>query len=124
MATSPILSEINYTILFSVMSISLAAMGTLIKIFSKKTPEEQLPGHSTYCKLQEKDIKAIMDREESEDKKNTDLKNIVGKMQTEVAILSTEAKNTSKNIEDIKENIKGVSIKMDDLLKQIMAWIE
>jgi septal ring factor EnvC (AmiA/AmiB activator) len=124
-----ILGTVNLTVIFSVISICLAAMGALIKIFgpNHKINDENLR-NSPYLIGLEKDIKEKESKlkEEIKDKENklNGLKEIVNVQHVEVEKLKVESKNSSKSLEELKQDNRDLVQRLDDLLKQFMEYME
>jgi hypothetical protein len=118
LVASSILDTLNVTVVLSVTSISLAAMATLIKVFApnKKINDESLRS-SPYIVGIESDIK-------SKEEKFNGLKEIVTLQHIEVEKLKVETKNSSKGLEELKQDNRELVQRLDYILKQFMEYME
>jgi len=120
---------LNLTIVMSIISLSLGAMATLIKIFGPdhKISDENLR-KSPYLINLEKEIndkdKKLKDEINDKDKKLNGLKEIVNAQHTEVEKLKVESKNSSRSLEELKQDNRDLVQRLDDLLKQFMEYME
>ena len=85
-------SSINTTVVISVLTICLAAMGTLVKVFGRKEDPEKI----------------------------SKLKDIIHAVQMEMATLVTKNDNIEKSMDELKKDYRYLTNKLDDLLKQLM----
>ena len=115
--------HINLTLLLSVITVSLAAMGTLIKVFSKKTKKEELPGSNPHCLQQKEDLDRIENITKENANKHESLREIANNLEKEVGILKNQSDNVVKNIDEIKQSNKEIASRLDDLLKQLLEWM-
>ena len=111
-------ATISWTIVLAIVTVSLTAMATLIKLYGPKTKisEENLR-ESTYIKELVGEIK------EKEDKLNA-FKELVYTANTEIEKLKIETKNTSNTIEELKINSRDLVKRIDELLKQFLDYME
>jgi len=123
------LESFNTTVVISVISFSLASMATIIKVFGsdKKINDENLR-NSPYLKSLEYDIKDKSEKlrleiKDKEDKLNG-IKEIVHTQHIEVEKLKVETKNSSKSLEELKQDNRDLVQRLDDLLKQFMDFME
>jgi septal ring factor EnvC (AmiA/AmiB activator) len=124
-ATSSLI--INWTALLSVLTISLAAMGTLIKIFGTdhKTKEEDIRESKIIKEIQDQnkeDNKKIETANDNFTEKIEDLKETANSLKLEVERLKMESQNNIKSIEDVKKDYNKMFIQLDELLKQLLEW--
>lgn len=117
------LENINLTVLFSVISLSIAAVVAITRIYSRKKNPQELPGESFYCKQSEKDVGEIKELAKENAKKSEDLNKITNEMGKEIALLKLGSDNFSKNMEEMKQNNKEVAHRLDTLLKQLMDYM-
>ena len=126
--------NINLTLLLSVITVSLATMGTIVAIFKKKPREDEKPGGSPFCKQAQADlerienaVKASAAKLENTTKENIEkqekLRELCNDLGKEVVVLKNESKNNTKNVDEMKQSIQVVATKLDDLLKQLMDWM-
>lgn len=116
-ATTTVASiPINWTAVLSTATVSVAAMGTLIKIFgtNKAVKDEDLRDLSI--------IKEIKESAKADEKKQEELKEMVNILKLEIERLKTETANNSKTIEEIKKDYRELATRLDELLKQILEW--
>jgi len=102
-------AKISWTLLIALFAVCLTAMATLIKIFGKNVTEEDIDRI-------EKENKEIRAKHES-------LKDAVGGVQTEVAILKERSKNGEKTLDGMKQDNREVVQRLDDLLKQLIEFL-
>lgn len=125
--------QINLTVLLSVLSFCLAAMATLIKIFSKPRRPDEMPGTSPHCVHMKEQIERIetkqkedVSRLDAENKNSIEreqkLKDIVADLEKEVLVLQKEAEAQNKSLEEIRQSNKALAERLDDLLKQLMDF--
>jgi len=101
--------KISWTLLIAIFAVCLTAMGTLIKIFGKKVTEEDI-GRI------ERESKEIKEKHES-------LKDAIGNMQTEVATLKERSRNNEKTLDGMKQDNREIVQRLDDLLKQLIEFL-
>lgn len=125
--------HVNLTVLLSVITISLTALATLVAIYRKKPKPEELPGQSPLCVQKKADLDRIenigkensqkAEKAQEENVKKFDLlRDLINETSKEVGILKTQSENTTKNVDEMKNDIKEVASKLDDLLKQLLDW--
>jgi septal ring factor EnvC (AmiA/AmiB activator) len=109
---------VNVTLLIAIFAVCLTAMATLIKLFGPKSKisDENLR-NSPYLKDLESNAK------EKEEKFNQ-LKDLVNCQHTEVEKLKIESKNSSKTLEELKQDNRDLVQRLDHLLKQFMEYME
>jgi len=131
MSDPNIIYNINWTLLISVIAVSCASMGTLVAIFRNKTKDDDKPGGSHFCKQHTNEMKRIENSVTSnlnkiekiakcDSERQEQLKELCNNLEKEVVVLKNESKNNTKNIDEMKQNIKEVATKLDDLLRQLM----
>lgn len=113
-----VIENVNWTVIISIVTICLAAMGTLTKIYGsdKKISDEKLR-NSPYLQKVEKDL---LDKEI----KLSNLKDIVNTQNVEVEKLKIESKNSNKSLSEIKQDNRDLVQRLDDLLKQFMEYMD
>ena len=111
-------ASINWTAVIAILTISLTAMGTLIKLFGPKSKisDENLRA-SPYLKQLEADV-------QDKEAKFSQLKELVNGQHTELAKLKVETDHSSKSLEDLKQDNRDLVQRLDDLLKQFMEYME
>ena len=117
-ALATVTSAVNWTVIASVITVSLAVMVALIKIFGYKSKinDENLR-KSPYLITLEEDIK-------EKSKKLSDIKDLINAQNTEVEILKSKTENSTKTLEDLKQDNRDLVQRLDDLLKQFMEYME
>ena len=115
--------QVNMTLLLSVITISLATMGTLVSIFKRRLRDDEKPGGSLFCKQKLEDLKRIEGTTKDNISKNEELKNLVNGLEKEVGVLKNQSNNTTKNLDEMKQTVKEVASKLDNLLKQFVDWM-
>lgn len=118
--TSSILTggmPINWTTVIGIITISLASMGTLIKIFSstRAVKEEDLR-ESPIIKEISQDAKDAKKRQE-------DMKETANLLKTEVEKLKIESANNNKTLEELRKDYRELVSRLDDLLRQLLEWV-
>ncbi len=107
---------INWTIIIAILTTSMAAMGTLIKIFGnqKKIKDEDLRD-SRYLSKMEKNLEIGLSHHQTINEEIRKLEHLYGQLVEKI-------KNNEKDIEEIKENNKDLIKRLDDLLRQLLEW--
>ena len=119
--------SVDWTIIISVFTISLAAMGTFIKIFGgKKFNTQDDPDFIRLTDKTEQHSREL-DRNDkrSEDHriKHESLRDIANKLEREVEIVKKESDNQKAQMKEIKEETKEIWHRVDELLRQLMEVI-
>jgi len=109
---------LNVTLLIAIVTICITTMATLIKLFGpkRKVNDESLR-ESPYLKEIETEIK-------EKEAKLIALKELVSSEHTEVEKLKIETKNSSKSLEELKQDNRDLVARLDHLLKQFMEYME
>jgi peptidoglycan hydrolase CwlO-like protein len=113
-----ILSTLNWNLLISVFAICLTALGTLIKIFGENRSDYE---HT--AKQMDKisnDLDTLHNKENDAQK---EINKVVANMQTEIATLKVQVDNNTKNLDELKTDTKKVVARLDDLLQQLIDWM-
>ncbi len=124
-----LMGSANLTVIISVTAFCLTAMGALIKIFgpNHKINDENLR-ISPYLIEIEKNIKdkECKLKEEIKEKENklNGIKEILNAQHVEVEKLKVESKNSSKSLEELKQDNRDLVQRLDDLLKQFIEYME
>lgn len=130
---SSLVNDINLTILLSVISVCLAAMGTIIRIYTKPKNKEEMPGSNPHCvhmeekidrleQTQKKDIEKLNNDNKEKENNTKQLKSIVLQLEKEIAILEKESQSQSKTLDEIKSSNRELAKRLDELLKQLMDF--
>ena len=111
---------VNWTVIITVITVCLTAMGTLIKIFSRGDYDS-----SKDLLIQQKSQEiATLTNESKENKEKLEkVKETTNQIQSEIKLLQQENAVQNKNIEEIKSNNRAIVNKLDDLLRQLMEWM-
>ena len=116
-------NDISINILLSILAVSLAGMGTLIKIFGKRkkvvTPEE-MPGKTPYCIQHKVDLTKNENLSKETADKQIELRQVVNDLRSELVVLKSQSDHTNKTVDEMKQNTKEIAMKLDDLLKQLL----
>ena len=107
--------QVNVTLLLSVITICLTGMGVLTKVFGRKKEEE--PGEHPKC----------ISHDERSKKNEADAKELrekVENMRTEVSVMSVKLENNGKSVEELKHDSRKLADKMDDLLSQMLDFLD
>jgi len=115
--------NVNLTLLLAVITVSLAAMGTLIKVFAKKTKKEDSPGGSPHCLQQKENLDRIEETTKENINRYESLRKIVNELEKEVGILKNQSDNIVKNMDEVKQTNKEIASRLDELLKQLLDWM-
>jgi len=116
--------QINYTLLLTVASMSIAAMATFIKIYGREVKKEELPGdENTYCKAHMKDFDRVEKKSEANEKASTDIKTVIGEMKITLAKLESEMSNTTNTITEIKVDNKELAQKLEVLIGRLLDYM-
>jgi len=124
-----IIGTANLTVIISVTAFCLTAMGALIKIFgpNHKINDENLR-ISPYLIEIEKDIKEkeskLKEEIKEKESKLNGIKEILNAQHVEVEKLKVESKNSSKSLEELKQDNRDLVQRLDDLLKQFIEYME
>ena len=107
--------QINLTILLSIITVCLAAMGVLTKIYGRKKEEE--PGKHPSCSAHDERGK----RNEASIK---ELRDKVDAMKDEVSRTSVKLDSDEKTIDELKQDSRKLADKMDLLLAQVLEFLD
>ena len=107
---------VNWTLVISVASVSLAAMGTLIKIFGSKKSDP--PGESPVCKEHQTTVVRLEKDAKEATGKAEALKEVVSGLQQEVAVLKSDSKNLEKTVDDMKVAIVFPLTKLNGIVSE------
>ena len=115
-AITPI--TINWTLVITVITICLAAMGTIIKIFGTKTKiNDESLRNSSY-------LQSIESAGNKRSEKLDQLKELINIQYTEVEKLKILSQNSTKGLEELKKDNRDLVQRLDDLLRQLMEYME
>jgi len=103
------------SIFSTVFTIAIATMATIIKIYKKAPNPEELPGKSTYCKQEAKEILRIQKASEINQQHICELKSEIATLTTKIAVLAAKLEGSTNELEEIKT-------RLNDLLKQLMDY--
>lgn len=103
------LSSINWTVLLSIISVCVAGSVSLIDIFGRR--------------VRQKDFQRLENENEEMKKKHEALKDNVGQMELEIATFKEKVRNSEKTTDEMKQDIKDVVQKLDELLKRFMDFL-
>jgi len=101
--------SINWTLVLSVFAICFTAMATLVGIFGKRVRKE--------------DIQRIENNNTNNNTKTDTLRTAITAVEKEVAGLTQKTINNEKNIDEMKKDYREVVQRLDDLLKQLMEFL-
>jgi len=102
-------TSMNWTIVISVIAVSLTGMGTLIGIFGKRVRKEDV------IRLQGESKETIS--------KIDALKTAIAEIEKEIATTTQQIKNNEKTIVEMKQDYREIVQRLDDLLKQFMEYL-
>jgi len=117
------------------LTLSINFLGNKFWTFRKKPKPEELPGNSPICTQKQIDIDKIEKTMKENDGKlekltqcnkqeNENLKQLINDIDKDILILKTQFHNATKDSDEMKQNVKEVATRLDDLLKQLMDWTE
>ena len=128
--------SINWTFLIAFIAVCFTAMMSLIQIFGKKVREEDIKrlekeNEDVKQKIealkttasQKEDVKRLEKENEDVKQKIEALKGTVNQIETEIAIFKERTRNNEKSIDEMKLDNKDIIQKLDDLLKQLMDYL-
>jgi len=109
------LFQINLTVVLSIIAFCLASMGTIIRIYGgkKEVKSEDLPGNTPAC----------TQHKETLDNNSKAINNVtedIQELKTQMATIRVEIDNSNKTVDEIKSDYKGLTNKLDNLLKQLL----
>jgi len=120
-------SGINWTLLISVVSVSLATMGTLIRIFGSSVIKDENLRSSTFLKeLAEDHSKSDSKIEKNKEEENTrymELKELINRTNVDLEKLKVESSHSAKSLEDLRQDNRELVQRLDDLLKHLLDWV-
>jgi len=126
---------VNWTILLSVLAFCVTAFGTLVTILRRKLKPEEQAGKSPFCLQHKENYKRVEEtaknnsekiekNKEVDVKKFDELKQLVNDTSKEIEVLKVQSKNATKGMDEMKQDVKEVASKLDDLLKQLLDWTD
>ena len=116
--------SVDINLLLAIITIALAAMGTLIGIFGRKTKESDAPSDSnTYCKIKNEDMKRVKETANENKTENKRIGEVIHKLDLAVQDLKTKADNRDVTIKEMKEDNKALVGKLEKLLSQLVDFI-
>ena len=143
-----LVESINLTVLLGIITVALAAMGTLIRIFGNKNIKDEDLRQSGFLQglqknindvdseikiikpIPEEDLRRSMYlqkiEKEIDDKevKINQIKDELYKQIIEIEKIKTEQKNSSKSLDDLRRDNKDLVQRLDSLLKQFMDFMD
>ena len=128
------IADTNWTYLLTVISLTIGGMATLIKIFSNPYKKEDMPGNNLNCKYHSEHLSKIEEATKENTKKidesikensqkTVELTQIANDLSKEVGILKNQSENMEKSIDEMKVANKEVAYRLDNLLKQLIEWM-
>lgn len=108
---------ISWTTILSVLTVSLTAMATLIKIFSGKVSVKDEDLKQTTI------IQTLSEDTKYNKKKQEELIEIATGLRTDVERLKVETVNSSKTIEELRKDYRDLVQRLDELLNQLLDWV-
>jgi len=116
--------KINLTVVISVLTACLGIVKSIVALWGKSSKPEDLPGElNQHCQKELVRIKSIEKDTLEVSKKHDDLKEIVGEIRQDVAVLKNQSENTTKTLDEMKQSNREIANRLDDLLKQLMEWM-
>jgi septal ring factor EnvC (AmiA/AmiB activator) len=115
--------SINFTVLLSVFAFCLAAMGTIVKVFGKRSKPEDLPGKNVVCQQHIKDLNRVETMSKENDTKNQELMKVINQIEKETALLKKETESNTRSNEDLKQSNREIAKRLDELLIQLTDFI-
>ena len=137
-----ILSTLDITLVVSVLTVSVATMATLIRVFGVKKISDEVLRKSEYIKsIDDKSdmvsdeilrkseyIKSIDNKIDNRFNKSnediTEIRNYVQKQQIEIEKMKISTENNEKNINEVKKDNKELVQRLDELLRQFLDYID
>ena len=113
----------NLTFFLSILAICLTAMGTIVKIFSKRSRPEDLPGNNAVCHQHIKDINRVEAMGKENELKSQEIMKLVNQLEKETALLKKETESNNRTNEDLKQSNREIAKRLDELLAQLSEFI-
>ena len=112
-------TTINWNLMIPVAMALMAAV-TLgfgyFKMNGNKLDPSQTPGKTYNCIIHKEGINKV-------EISQKELQITVSQLKTDVAKLEVESKNTERSYADLKEDNREIVQRLDDLLKQMLTWL-
>lgn len=130
-----IFNSVNITLLLSVITVCITLMATLIRIFGplSKVSDEILRKSQYLMSLENvsddklrdsKYLNGLEDRIKDKEQTLGKLRDVVQNQHTELEKLKIETNNTNRTVVEIKEDNKKLVDRLDNLLTQIMEYMD
>jgi len=114
-------SDINWTIILSVLIVSLVSMMSVIKIFVQPNSDESKDKEEDEINDAFKGIKKEQeDNLKESNKKQDDIKNIINELRIDIQIAKNELTSNSKSIDELKKDYRALTSRLDELLLLIL----
>jgi peptidoglycan hydrolase CwlO-like protein len=114
-------SDINWTIILSVLIVSLVSMMSVIKIFGQPNSDESKDKEEDEINDAFKGIKKEQeDNLKESNKKQDDIKNIINELRIDIQIAKNELTSNSKSIDELKKDYRALTSRLDELLLLIL----
>ena len=117
------LGNINLTVVIAIATVCVSVVAIILNTFKKKKEPIELPGESIYCKQQKIDMERIEKSVEDSSARSEELRKITTGIEKEVALLKQGCDNINKSMEEMKQNNREVALRLDNLLRQLMEWM-
>ncbi|TRZ81792.1 hypothetical protein D4R86_02165 [bacterium] len=109
--------QFNLTAFLSVMAICLTAMGTIIRIWGRSAPKsDELPGNTPLCTQHKESVNINREAVKEVQKDIQELK-------TKMATMRIEIDTSNKTTNELKADYKTLSLKLDELLRQLLDML-
>lgn len=109
--------QFNLTIFLSILAFCLTAMGTIVRIWGRKDPKnEDLPGNTPACTRHKEDVKVNKEAV-------SNLKDEIQELKTKMATMRVEIDTSNKTTDELKSDYKALSLKLDELLRQLLEML-
>jgi len=114
-------SDINWTIILSVLIVSLVSMMSVIKIFGQPNSDESKDKEEDEINDVLKGIKKEQeDNLKESNKKQDDIRNIINELRIDIQIAKNELASNSKSIDELKKDYRALTSRLDELLLLIL----
>jgi len=106
-----------------IFAVCISALVAAIKIFGNKPKDENLPGKSIECIHTRKEIDKLQEQAKDNTENHNRLRELISDLKNQITRLEVDSKNTSKSVEDLKEDNREIVQRLDNLLKELMEWL-
>lgn len=119
------LENINFTLLFSVISISIAAMVAFIRIFGRKelTAADKPCEDNQFCAQHIKEINRVDSKVTTGEISTAEIKSTIIELKITIAELKKDVASSNRTIDEIKTDNRALAARLENLLTQLLAYV-